>query len=560
MVATGYEAIRSSRKSPPHKRSEPIPDMTDTSRRQILGAAALGAGALATGTLAWSGAIAQPSPAQPKAPAKAPVPQAPKFGFEDVVKRARELAEAPFDASIAKLPDGLDTLDFDGWRDIRFRPDKAFFGNSPFRLHVFHLGHIFRRPVTINLIRDGIATPIPYSAGIFDYGKTKFERQLPVNTGFAGFRLHYPLNNPRVYDEACSFIGASYFRFLGRGQSYGLSARGLAVETGTNHEEFPFFREFWIETPGPKAEKIAFYGLLDGQSVTGAYRFDLDPGQDSVMEISATLFARRPGVKFGLAPLTSMYFLGENDRRQSPDFRFELHDSDGLQVHNDSGEWLWRPLRNPSWASITSFSDKSPRGFGLMQRDRNFDHYQDLELAYQSRPSYWIEPSDAFGEGRVELVELPTTDETNDNIVASFIANDGPTPGAPYTVGYKIVSTLDMNRLSPGGRTVNTFQTAARALGSRETPPDGSRRFIIDFAGGDLDYFAADTGLVEVVASITQGSVLRAFPMPNPHVKGIRAFVDVQTPNGHAADIRVFLRAGGRTLTETWTFPWSNKP
>ena len=415
--------------------------------------------------------------------------------------------------------------------------------------------------MTINLIRDGIATPIPYSAALFDYGKTKFERQLPVNTGFAGFRLHYPLNNPRVYDEACSFIGASYFRFLGRGQGYGLSARALAVETaGPTTRNSRSFANSGSRRPDRRPKSATFYGLLDGQSVTGAYRFDLDPGQDSAMEISATLFARRPNVKFGLAPLTSMYFLGENDRRQSPDFRFELHDSDGLQMHNDSGEWLWRPLRNPSWASITSFTDKNPRGFGLMQRDRNFDHYQDLELAYQARPSYWIEPTDAFGDGRVELVELPTTDETNDNIVASFVANDGPTPGAPYTIGYKIVSTLDMNRLSPNGRTVNTFQTAARALGSRETPPEGSRRFIIDFSGGDLEYFAPDTGLVEVVASISQGSVLRAFAMANPHVEGIRAIVDVQTPNGHPADIRVFLRAGGRTLTETWTFPWSNKP
>ncbi|MFV0281613.1 MAG: glucan biosynthesis protein [Rhodoblastus sp.] len=531
--------------------------MTETSRRNILGAAALGAGALATGSLVWSGALAQSS-GQPKSSPKQSAPT-PRFSFEDVVKRARELSEAPFDATIARLPDGLETLDFDGWRDIRFRPEKAFFGNSPFRLHVFHLGHNFRRPVTINLIRDGIATPIPYSAGLFDYGKTKFERQLPVNTGFAGFRLHFPLNNPRIYDEVWSFIGASYFRFLGRGQTYGLSARGLAVETGTNQEEFPFFREFWIETPGAKAERATFYGLLDGESVTGAYRFDLDPGQDSVLEIGATLFARRPGVKFGLAALTSMYFLGENDRRRSQDFRFELHDSDGLLMNNESGEWLWRPLRNPTSLAVTSFLDKNSRGFGLMQRDRSFDRYQDLELAYQSRPSYWVEPTEPFGEGRVELVELPTTDETNDNIVTSYVANEGPAPGAPFTLGYKIVSTLDMARLSPNGRAINTFQTVARALGSRETPPEGSRRFIIDFAGGDLEYFMGDTALVEAVASISQGSVLRAFIAANPYVKGIRAFVDIQMPNGHPADLRVFLRAGERTLTETWTFPWSSK-
>ncbi len=534
--------------------------MTDTTRRHLLGAAALGAGALV-----WTGALAQPNQKQPASanpakPGAKPVAQAPRFGFEEVVKRARELADAPFDATIAPLPDGLETLDFDGWRDIRFRPDKAFFANSPFRLHVFHLGHLYRRPVTINLIRDGIATPIPYSSSLFDYGKAKFDRQLPVNTGFAGFRLHFPLNNPRIYDEVCSFIGASYFRFLGRGQSYGLSARALAVETGTNQEEFPFFREFWIETPGSKAERATFFGLLDGQSVTGAFRFDLEPAQDSVMDVRATLFARRPGVKFGLAPLTSMFFLGENDRRPNPDFRFELHDSDGLQIETASGEWLWRPLRNPTTISVTSFLDKSTKGFGLLQRDRKFDHYQDLDLNYQSRPSYWVEPAEPFGEGRVELVELPTTDETNDNIVTSFVQNEGPAPGAAFSYGYKIVSTLDSSKLSPNGRVTNTFQTAARALGSRETPPEGSRRFLIDFSGGDLEYHAADTSQVEAVASISHGSILRAFVISNPHVKGIRAVVDVQTPNGAPGDVRVFLRAGGRTLTETWTFPWSNKP
>ena len=530
-------------------------DMTEPTRRKILSAAALGAGTLGTGALAWSGASAQPSPKPPNQPAQ----PAPRFGFDDVVRRARDLAAAPYDASIARLPDGLETLDFDGWRDIRFRPEKALFAanGSPFRLHVFHLGHLYRRPVTINTIRDGIATPIPYSAALFDYGKTKFERQLPVNTGFAGFRLHFPVNDPRVYDEVCSFVGASYFRFLGRGQSYGLSARALAVQTGTNQEEFPVFREFWIETPGPRADKATFYGLLDGLSVTGAFKFELTPGEDSVMQVQSTLFARRSGVKFGLAPLTSMYFLGENDRRPNEDFRTELHDSDGLQLETASGEWLWRPLRNPNWISISTFTDKSTRGFGLIQRDRNFASYQDLDLNYQFRPSYWIEPNEPWGEGKVELVELPTIDETNDNIVASFTPNDQPEPGKPYNYSYKIVSALSLPHQPPNARTVNTFQTAARALGSRETPPDGSRRFLIDFSGGELAYYAPDASLVEAVATITQGTIIRAFVISNPHVKGIRAVVDVQTPPGQTGDIRVFLRAGGKTLTETWTFPWA---
>jgi periplasmic glucans biosynthesis protein len=526
--------------------------MTEATRRKLLGAAALGAG-----SLVWSGAMAQPNPgSKPPAPQSA-APPPPKFGFDEVVKRARDLAAAPFDATIARLPDGLETLDFDGWRDIRFRNEKSFFMGTPFRLQLFHLGHLYRRPVTINTIRDGIATPIPYTAALFDYGKTKFDRQLPVNTGFAGFRLHYPVNDPRVYDELCSFVGASYFRFLGRTQSYGLSARALAVETGTNQEEFPFFREFWIETPGAHAERATFYALLDGKSVTGAYRFDIFPGEDSVLEVRSTLFPRRSGVKFGVAPLTSMYFLGENDRRPNTDFRTELHDSDGLQIETSVGEWLWRPLRNPLSMSVTSFLDKGTRGFGLLQRDRSFASYQDLDLNYQLRPSYWVEPLENWGEGRVELVELPTTDETNDNIVASFVSNDPPEQGKTISYNYRIVSSLNLHRLSPNARTVNTFQTTPRALGSREKPPAGSRRFLIDFSGGDLAYYAQDPAIVEAVCSISQGSILRAFVMPNPYVKGIRAIVDVQVPMGVTGDIRVFLRANDRTLTETWTFPWS---
>jgi glucans biosynthesis protein len=525
--------------------------MTEPTRRNILGAASLGVGALV-----WTGALAQPS--QKSAPPPA-TPPAPKFGFDDVVKRARELAAAPFDKTIARLPDGLETLDFDGWRDIRFRPDKSIFAaqNSPFRMQLFHLGHLFRRPVTINTIRDGIATPIPYTGGLWDYGRAKVDKQLPVNTGFAGFRLHFPINNPTVYDEVCSFVGASYFRFLGRGQSYGLSARALAVETGTNNEEFPFFREYWIETPGPRADRVVFYGLLDGASVTGAYRFELFPGEDSVLEVRSTLFPRRSGAKFGIAPLTSMYFLGNNDRRPNSDFRTELHDSDGLQIHTQAGEWLWRPLRNPTWISVSSFFDKGTRGFGLLQRDRKFSSYQDLELNYQLRPSYWVETTDTFDGGRVELVELPTTDETNDNIVASFVPDEQLEQGKAVNFNYRIVSSLNMTRLSPNARTAYTFQAPARALGSRETPPAGSRRFLIDFSGGDLAYFSQDAGLVEAVASISQGSVIRAFVMSNAHVKGIRAIVDVQVPQGVVGDIRVFLRANGRTLTETWTFPWA---
>jgi len=524
--------------------------MTDLTRRTLV-SSLIAAG---TSGLAAKAASAQQPPQQQQPQAQ---PDMPKFGYDDVVRRARDLSTNPFDASLPHLPTPLDNLDFDAWRDIRFRPDKAFLNNknSLFRLQLFHLGHLFKRPVVINTLRDGIPTPIPYAPNLFDYGHMKIDKPLPVNVGFAGFRLHYPLNNPQVFDEVIAFLGASYFRFLGRNQRYGISARGLTAGAGSDNEEFPFFREFWVETPASNAMRVTLYALLDGPSATAAYRFDLQPGGESILDVSVTLFPRPNAKKLGLAPLTSMFFIGENDHRVLGDFRPELHDSDGLLIHSGSGEWIWRPLHNPAHPEISAFSDRDVRGFGLLQRDRNFDHYQDLDLAYEARPSYWVEPRETWGEGHLELVELPTSDESNDNIVVSWIPRDPPEAGKPFTFSYRIISSLDLARLSPNGRAVNTYQTTAEALGSPQPVTPGTRRYIIDFAGGDLAYYAQDPSVVEVVPSTSQGKIMRSFLVANSHTQGIRAAIDLQLDPGQSTDLRVFLRAGPRTLTETWTFP-----
>jgi periplasmic glucans biosynthesis protein len=491
----------------------------------------------------------------PQAAAGAPAP----FSYQDVVKRARDLAAAPFDASIPALPDGLANLDFDAWRDIRFKSEKPLLGqeNANFRLELFHLGHLYKRAVVVNVLRDGIPAPIPYAANLFDYGRTKVDATLPINLGFAGFRLSFPINAPRVWDEVIAFLGASYFRFLGRGQRYGLSARGLAIGGGARlNEEFPFFREFWIETPDAVAERIVIYALLDGESATGAFRFDLSPGQESFIDANVSLFARKATPAIGLAPLSSMYFVGKADRRFSDDFRGELHDSDGLLMHTGAGEWIWRPLSNPAAASVSAFLDANPRGFGLLQRDRNFSDYEDLELAYELRPSYWIEPHEGWGEGRVDLLELPTADETNDNIVAAWAPKDGLDAGKSLAYGYRITALSMDQSLTPGGRTVGTFRVAARALGAPESPPPGATRFLIDFSGGDLSYYMSDPSLVQTIATASAGRVLRTFLIPNTHIRGFRAGVDIAVDPGQSADLRVFLRAGPKALTETWTFPW----
>lgn len=482
-----------------------------------------------------------------------------RFGFDEVVKRAHDLAAAPFVEAPARLPQGIDALEYDSWRDIRFRPDRAIplDATKAFRLETFHLGFLYKRAITVNLIQNGIAAPVLYSPNLFDYGRVKIEKPLPIDTGFAGFRLHYPLNDPHVYDELISFLGASYFRFLGRDQQYGLSARALCVESGTSKESFPFFREFWLEIPRQGDGHATIYALLDGEAATGAFRFDLAPGEESTLDVEATLYPRRAGVKFGLAPLTSMYLTGENDHRVRDGFRAELHDSDGLLMLTGADEWIWRPLANPAFERMTSFLDKGVKGFGLLQRDRAFESYQDLELGYESRPSYFIEPKGDWGPGRVELVELSTPDETNDNIVASWIPATSPTPLEPFSYAYRLTACLDDARLSPNGRVVNTFTAAARALGSSERVAPGTCRFLVDFAKGDLAYYVSDPSEVEAVASSSNGEVLRASVAANPHIDGLRALVDIAVNPGDTSDLRVFLRAGPRCLTETWTFPWT---
>jgi len=520
----------------------------------------------ATGLGAFAASLGKAMPALAQT---GPEPELPtrrrRFGFDDVVVRARQLAAVPFDAKLPKIPAVFDRLDWDKWRQIRFRPDKSLLrgGGSRFSLQLFHLGHLFKRPVTINIIREGITSPIPYSTTLFNYGPLKLPRHLPINLGFAGFRVHYPLNEPHTNDELISFVGSSYFRWLGRGQKYGLSARGLALGTGKldNNEEFPFFREFWIDVHDGDSDVLTIYALLDSPSLAAAYRFEVRPAQHSSVDVTARVFARKTVDALGLAPLTSMFFLGENDRHLNDrnkydEFRPELHDSDGLLVHLANGEWLWRPLKNPLIQEVQRFEAKGLKGFGLMQRDRKFDSYQDIELNYEQRPSYWIEPINDWGDGVVELVELATKDETADNIVAAFVPKAPLQAGEDLAYSYRMTSLdagVDLHRLAYAA---NTFSAPARALGSSEAEWALTRRLMIDFVGGQMDYYLKDAGLIRVDASALSAKVVRTFVVPNPALGGIRVMLDVQFEKDTIGVIRAALRSGDKLLTETWTYAW----
>ena len=494
-------------------------------------------------------------------------PAAPRtmFAYDDVVRRARELSETPYDATIPPLPAELAALDFDAWREIRFRGDKDPLGDPRQRFHLqaFHAGHLFQRAVQLNLVRDRYSEPYAYSAESFDYGKTRFQKPLPADLGYAGFRVHYPLGSATTSDELISFLGATYFRFLGRNQQYGLSARGLAIGTGNldNNEEFPFFKEFWIERPDPKTDMISIHALLDSPSVAGAYRFDIYPSAETSVDVTVTLYPRRRMTRVGMAPLTSMFFLGENDRHLNDrnkydEFRAELHDSDGLLMRTVDQEWVWRPLKNPLVQEVQRFDARNIRGFGLMQRDRRYEHYQDIELAYEDRPSYWIEPKEDWGSGVVELVELATKDETADNVVVAFVPDSPLEPGKPFTFSYRIRSMNDGLDLHKLGYVGNTFAAPAFALGSNEQQSANTRRFMVDFTGGDMDYYLKNPSLLKVVASARNATVFRTFLVPNPKGKGFRAMIDVRFEENQVGTVRAYLQAGQKPVTETWTYAW----
>ncbi|WP_244607331.1 glucan biosynthesis protein G [Bosea sp. CS1GBMeth4] len=499
--------------------------------------------------------LASPGAAQDGRRPAAPPEQRGNFGYEDVVRQARELAARPFDTSAPGIPEALKALTYDSYREIRFRRDKALWqdSGSDYRLHLFHLGFLHDKPVPIHVISDGNAIPLPFNMALFEYGKAQIPQKLPVSLGFAGFAVTTTLNDLKVQDEVISFLGASYFRFLGRGHRYGLSARSLALDVGGEQpEEFPFFRGLWLEKPKPDSVDLVIYGLLDSPSVSGAFRYVVTPGQQTTIAVTATIVPRRPIERIGIAPLTSMFLAGEGDREQRTDFRPEVHDSDGLLLKTGAGEWIWRPIRNPAALAISSFHDRNPRGFGLIQRDREFGHYQDLEAHYHARPGYWIEPVGDWGEGRVDLIEIPTQGEEFDNIVCCWTPKTPLPSGQPAELNYRMTTVSTTETLHALAQVQSSF--AARESVDADL---ARRRFIIDFNAGDLEYYLSDPKRVAVVATVSTGTVAGTILAPNAAAKGFRAIVDVSLRPGESTDLRVLLRAGKQALSETWTMPWS---
>ena len=474
------------------------------------------------------------------------------FDFETLRYRAKMLAARPYAPRATTVPEALRKLSYDEYRLITFDEEQTRWRRDglPFQLQFFHPGFVHQNAVKIFELSGRTPTPIKFSRDLFRYGPLKVGAGLNDTLGFAGFRVLGSLDRP--WDELVSFLGASYFRSLCMNSVYGLSARGLAVNTAEpGGEEFPVFEEFWIERPAAGAKQFVIYALMDSASVAGAYRFTVSPGADTVMQVKAVVYCRTNPKVLGLAPLTSMFWHGENSATNHGDFRPEVHDSDGLMIFNGANEWLWRPLSNPKATRVSAFSDENPHGFGLIQRDRKYESYQDLEAHYHLRPSAWVEPVGNWGRGSVRLAELSAADETNDNIVAFWVPERLPPAGDPIEFEYRLHWFSNQIR-PPAGVVVST------RIGQSQTHEPELRRFVIDFDGPYLRQQKPDPA-IEPEVTVGEGATLAYKTVQkNPYNNTWRLGFGIKPDgSGRPVELRCFLKKTPHVLTETWTYLWS---
>lgn len=485
----------------------------------------------------------------PAAGAEAEIQDTP-FEASTVRTLARNLALQPYKAPDIGLPDSLKNLDYEAYRAIRFDPDKALWRglNLHFTAEFFHRGFLFKDKVTIFQVVNGRAQFVPYSSDLFSFGKLT-PPATNTDLGFAGFRIHYPLNRADYFDEVCAFLGASYFRAVAKGQGYGLSARGLAIKTANpSGEEFPLFKTFWLERPATDATSMVIHALLDSPSAAGAYRFTLRPGEATVFDTEMALYPRTDITEAGIAPQTTMFLFDAIDRGGFDDYRAEVHDSHGLLLSNGHGERIWRPLANPHDLQFSVLADTNPRGFGLMQRRRAFADYQDLEAHYEKRPSAWAEPIGDWGAGAVDLVEIPSKREVNDNVVTFWRPRDPLKAKGEYLMNYRLHWCWSV----PGDSKLGLVAQTRAGL----TFDQKYRLFIIDFVGGALKDLPVGTAPT-LEASASAGKLLNSVVQSNPETGGWRVSVQLDPGSAKLVEMQAKLMNGEAAVTESWLYRWT---
>lgn len=490
------------------------------------------------------------------APAERPAHPVRQFTFAAIEQLAALRAEQPYRVRSTPLPKALRRLTYAQYHQIHFRPADALWrGRSMFDVTFYHRGFAFTRQVRIYTVSASAVRRVHYRPSMFEFPHALAQTHLSENLGFAGFSLRYPLETPGQYRPILAFLGASYFRVFGRDQVAGVTARGLAVDTATvGGEEIPYFTDFWLVEPAPSAQTMTIYALLDSPSLTGAYRFVVRPGAITQVTVSAVLYPRRHITKLGIAPLTSMFLYGRNAARRFDDWRPQVHDSDGLMMHTGDGEWLWRPLQNPSRLEVNRFMDHNPRGFGLIQRDRRFADYEDPHARFEQRPSYWVEPLGKWGRGGVELVEIPSRSAVDYNVDAYWVPSAPVRAGQPLAFSYVLSAYLHSGRRwPPGGKVVSTrFGAVVRD----EHRVSGLRRTLIDFAGGDLRGLRASQP-VHAVIGARGARISHVITQRLPENGHWRVSFTVQPKGTRPVDLHCYLELYGSPLTETWTYQWT---
>ncbi len=524
-----------------------------TRRRAMSGlAAAWGSTAIATAALALV-----PRPALAMSDLNAPIPEGDVFSFDLLTEAMRRRAEAP-DPEPPAPPPLLPELDYDDYRKIVYRQDASRWADQRdmVRLQAFHSGWLFPNPVATFDVSGGTAQPMVFTTSDFEYhieGAERIEPDTPL-AGIAGFRLLAPLNLPDRFDEIVAFLGASYFRALGQGNFYGASARGLALDTATSQqEEFPRFSAFYLERPAPGVQTVVINAALDSPSATGAYRFVITPGPRTTMEVTARLYFRRAVEELGIAPLTSMFFFDETSHDRFADFRPQVHDSDGLGIRRQSGSATWRALANPPSLAGSYFRETSLAAYGLYQRDREFDEYQDAEARYEKRPSIEVQPIGEWGPGHVRLVEIPTDEETNDNIVAFWVPDAKPEAGTALEYRYN----LHWGALSPEAENplAHVVRTASGPGGNAVDPDERLRKFVVDFTGGRLAELDGDAELTPELR--VQGAKASEPTLALIEGTGLwRMTFDIELEGRKAVELVGWVSGYDQTLTELWAYQW----
>lgn len=477
------------------------------------------------------------------------------FSFEALTARAEALAQAAYEAPQRPAPEVTERIDYDAHGRIRFKSERAPNATGPgaYPITFFHLGRYFQRAVRMFVVREGQARELLYSVDLFDMPADSPARGLPADAGFAGFRVQENrVRSDWQTQDWLAFLGASYFRAIGSDKQYGLSARGLVINTSAPgaSEEFPDFTEFYIESPATAEGPVQICALLNSPSVTGAYRFSCSRGEGVVMDVHAELYLRKDILQLGIAPLTSMFWYAEYDQPFRADWRPEIHDSDGLALTTGSGERLWRPLNRPQRVVTSSFYDASPQGFGLLQRDRDFEHYLD-GVNYQARPSLWVELLGDWGAGAVQLVEIPTEDEYHDNIVAFWVPAEPAKRGNHYRFDYRLYWQGQHPFPAPTLATVQSTRLGATPTYDKHGV--ASTRFVVEFSGGSLPSLARGAAVVARV-SATHGELLKAMGEFVPGTRRFRAQFDWASQDPSSVELRCFLLNDTQALSETWAY------